>query len=126
MQFDAYQFVQQIRGRYWLGMLAAIDTALVSAARWPATSRRAGPVHPGSDAEFMRFLFAAREYLLSEGRVRPDNISDENFLLLKPMCQHLVESGRFPAERLKCFDSVDPWVLKQLPEAAAPEHKRRV
>lgn len=105
MQYDAFLFVEQIRKKFWLGMLAAVDAALIAAARWPAAYKR----HPGSDAEFMRFLMATREYLLGEGRVRPAGMDDEDFFLLKPICEHLVSQGRFPPTRLQLFAGLSAW-----------------
>jgi hypothetical protein len=105
MQTDAFLFVQAIRSKFWLGMLAAVDSALIAAARWPAAYKR----HPGSDAEFMRFLMATREYLLSEGRLRPAGMDDEHFVMLKPICEHLVSQGRFAHSRLQLFDGLSAW-----------------
>jgi len=115
MHNEAFFFVQAIQKKFWLGMLAAIDAALISAAR-----------RPGADAEFMRFLIATREYLLSEGRLRPDNMLDDDFVLLKPLCEHLVSQGRFPHSRLQLFSGLDPWYVGVLPEslqAGTPERK---
>lgn len=119
VHYDACRFVESIRAKYWLGMLSAIDAALVAVARRPA-DRRAVPFHPGSDTEFMRFLMAAREYLLSEGRERPKDTGDEEFRLLRLLCQGLVVQGRFPPERLELFARLDAW-----PQGTAPGDKER-
>lgn len=110
MQYDdAFLFVQAIRTKFWLGMLAAVDAALIAAARWPPAHQRPARFRPGSDAEFMRFLISTREYLLSEGRLRPAGMDDDHFILLKPICEHLVSQGRFPHNRLQLFDGVNAW-----------------
>jgi hypothetical protein len=106
MHYDAYRFVQSIREKYWLGMLSAIDAALIAEARRPADG---SGQHPGNDADFMRFLMASREYLMSEGRTRPAAMHDEEFSLLQPLCEHLVQQGRFAPERLALFAGLDPW-----------------
>jgi hypothetical protein len=127
MQYDAYQFVQSIKTRYWLGMLSAIDSALVAAARWPTTyqTQQQGQLRPGTEAEFMRFLMAAREYLLSEGRLRPEQMSVEHFLMLKPLCEHLVRTGRFPYARLRAFEGLDQWKVGMPPEPTDTDRERK-
>jgi hypothetical protein len=119
MDFDAYRFIEQIRARYWLGMLAAIDSALIHIARGPAVQRRSS-ARAGDDVEFMRFLSAARSYLLAEGRLRPAGMSDDQFLLLKPLCDHLVQTGRFATATLGLFQPTG-WPMPQLPASADPE-----
>ena len=125
MHYDAYRFVQSIREKYWLGMLSAIDAALIAAARRPAEGRGH---RPGSDAEFMRFLMEAREYLLSEGRTRPAAMHDEEFGLLRPLCEQLVRQGRFPPARLELFEGLDRWHIgsgQELPQNDAESQSRR-
>jgi hypothetical protein len=102
MHHDEYVFIESIRKKFWLGMLASIDTVLIATAR-------AGPRRGGAEAEFMRFLMAAREYLLAEGRVRPPQLDDEHFQMLKPLCENLVAQGRFPHEALQLFGTADQW-----------------
>ena len=46
------------------------------------------------------FLFFMRD------GVRPDNISDWDFQLFRPVCQKLVEKGQFRAEVMKLFDNL--------------------
>lgn len=125
MNYDAFLFVHAIRERPWLSMLAAVETALMSAERWPAVSRRAGMFHPGDDAAFRSFLHATRDYLLKEGRTRPDGLSQDQFLLLKPLCRHLVDAGRFPEESLRLFEGLDAWNVQDLPVLDFPERKDR-
>lgn len=108
MHDDAYRFVQDIREKFWLGMLSAIDAALVATARRPTGEDRTGP-RPGTDAEFMRFLIDTREYLMSDGRIRPASMHHDEFRLLKPLCEHLVRQGRFAPARLELFAGLDPW-----------------
>jgi len=120
MHHDEFVFVQSIRKRFWLGMLASIDAALLAAARRPLGERRGASGQPGADVEFMGFLVAAREYLLGEGRRRPVKIDDERFLLLKPLCESLVEQGRFPHETLQLFTEIERWSAGSRPDAPAP------
>lgn len=117
MHYDAFLFVQDIRKKFWLGMLASVDAALIAAARGQVGK---GPraVHPEAAAEFTRFLLGAREYLLSEGRVRP-NLDDEQFALLRPLCEHLVSQGRFPHDRLQLFAGLERWSM--VPTAGGAE-----
>jgi hypothetical protein len=124
MQTDAFLFIQGIQTKFWLGMLAAVDSMLISVARGPASHQRAEPFHPGADAEFMRFLMSTREYLLGDGRLRPAGLDDLHFLLLKPLCERLVAQGRFAPERLALFAIPAPWA--QAAEALQPERKPRI
>jgi hypothetical protein len=125
VHYDAFVFIESIRNRFWLGMLAAIDTALLSAARWPTARKRPGPFHPGSDTEFMRFLMATRRYLLSEGRLRPEGLEQDQFDLLKPLCEHLVQTGRFAPDTIKLFDQPGPWNAQAAPNSEAAPRKDR-
>src|SRR5689334_18598057 len=103
MHYDAFLFIEAIRSKYWLGMLGAIDFALTTLERYPAAHNRPGPWQPGSDEGFRQFLLATRDYLLAEGRLRPEDITLEQFLLMKPLCEHLVEQGRFAPDCLALF-----------------------
>jgi hypothetical protein len=103
MHDDARRFIQGICYRHLAGMLAALDSALVRAAASPPSGEARGPVHEGTIFGFMRFLMATRDYLLSEGRLRPKGMDDEEFGLLRPLCEQLVSTGRFPPQRLAIF-----------------------
>lgn len=130
MHHDEFVFVQSIQNKFWLGMLASVDAALIATARGstgergPAGERRTAPVRPGSDAEFMRFLIAVREYLLSEGRTRPASLDDAHFALLKPLCEQLVSQGRFPHDRLQLFSGVGALPNGPEPRPSGPAQRR--
>jgi hypothetical protein len=107
LHYDSYVFVEQIKSRHWLQMLAAVDRALDTVRRYPAVHKRPGLFHPGDDAKYLAFLLATREYLLADGRLRPLGIDNSMLLLLKPLCEGLVAKGRFPPERLDLFSELD-------------------
>jgi hypothetical protein len=107
LHYDSYVFVEQIKSRHWLQMLAAVDLALSTVRRYPAVHKRPGPFHPGDDSKYLAFLLATREYLLAEGRLRPLGIDNSMLLLLKPLCEALVAKGRFPPESLDLFSDLD-------------------
>ena len=125
MHYEALKFVEAIREKYWLGMLAAIDAALINAARGQP-KRRNDPIYPGGDVEFMRFLIAARVYLLGEGESRPAGLEDVQFLMLRPLCEHLVKQGRFAEKTLRLFANIQPWAAAyRPPEDDITERKGR-
>ena len=95
MQHDAIRFIDSIRTRSYLAMLHSVEGALINLAR--ARTTRYG------DAEMTRFLLGVRAYLLSEGRLRPRQLDDDELPLLKPLCEQLVQAGRFPFKRLELF-----------------------
>jgi hypothetical protein len=123
MLYDTIKFIQSIRSKYWLGMLAAMDAALIGAARGSGAPAR--PSHPGSDVEFMRFLAAARTYLLGDGEQRPAGLDDEQFALLRPLCEGLVKQGRFAPSTLDLFAGLDPLPLPPPQESDITERKDR-
>ena len=98
---EAYLFIRSLKSKYWLGMLAAIDAELLALARLPANR--------GGDVEFMRFLIAARAYLIGDGKQRPGGMDDRQFLFLKPLCERLVAQGRFSPDCEALFDGLQPW-----------------
>jgi hypothetical protein len=108
VHYDAFVFIETIRKRHWLGMLNGVDAGLASLDRYPAVHKRPGMFHPGSDAEFRRFLLATRTYLLDDGLLRPEGLANDQFMLLKPLCEHLVKEGRFAPDRLKLFAEPQP------------------
>ena len=113
---EAYLFIQSLKSKYWLGMLAAIDAELIARARLPA--------YRGGDVEFMRFLIAARAYLIGDGKQRPGGMEDRQFLFLKPLCERLVAQGRFSPECETLFDGLHPWA-PQLPDQTVTQRKAR-
>jgi len=101
LENEAYLFIQSLKSKHWLGMLAAIDAQLLALARLP--------VNRGGDVEFMRFLIATRAYLIGDGKQRPAGMDDRQFLFLKPLCQQLVARGRFSPDCEALFDGLHPW-----------------
>jgi hypothetical protein len=118
LEQELFRFIESIKDKHWLSMLQGIDAVLLRLSRAPIP----GSPHYSrlvlSDTEFMFFLIAARKYLLADGRARPDAMADSDFMLLRPLCEHLVQIGRFPPERLECFDSAPHWPAQ--PAAANP------
>ena len=114
MTDQAPRFVQEIRSRHWLGMLAAIDIELIEMARAPLDPR----ADLDADFRFMKFLIGAREGLLADGRRRPEGLSDEQFALLRPLCEHLVTQGRFARDSLQSFEGL------VAPQSQAPESRQ--
>lgn len=105
MRYDAYLFIEGIKTRHWLDMLQAIDAAMAEAER----QARGRPSE--EELKFMDFLAATQRYLLSEGRERPAGMDNASLLLLKPLCQNLVASGRFGRECLDLFSDLDAWTF---------------
>ena len=103
MYYDAMVFVETIRRRPWPEMLHALEAQLLMLDRDALNYRRPGPLRPGREAEFRRFLIAAREYLLAEGQRRPEGLDCDELKLLQPLCEYLIEEGRFAPERLELF-----------------------
>jgi hypothetical protein len=124
MHQDSFLFVQAIRTKYWLGMLAAVESALTASLRAPPIHKHPDPLQPGNSAEFRRFLVGARSWLLSEGRAVPDDLPRDQFMLLKPLCEHLVATGRFPNECLRLFDE-NSLHAQRPPAEEFPERKDR-
>jgi hypothetical protein len=83
----------------------AVEGALVTLAHARARPR----AEARDELRKVRFLVAVRDYLLSEGRVRPQAMDDPEFILLRPLCEHLVRTGRFPQKRLELFPAVSHW-----------------
>ena len=102
MNQDVFRFVDSIRTRAWLGMVHAIDSALIEATR--RSDQLGAQLRDAEHIEFMRFLVAARAYLMGEGLERPAALEDAHFLQLKPLCESLVLRGRFAESCLRLFD----------------------
>ncbi len=54
-------------------------------------------------ADHVRFLRALVFFLLSVVKVRPANLSDDEFQILLPLAQHLVDRGDFSPDILELF-----------------------
>ena len=107
MRYDAYLFIEGIKTKHWLEMLQALDAALHE---W----RHAKPGAVTEDEQkFVTFLAATRRYLLGEGSQRPEGLDNSLLLLLKPLCEMLVASGRFAPESLEVFSELDAWIAPQ-------------
>jgi hypothetical protein len=104
MRYDAYLFVEEIRNKHWLDMLQAVAAALSEAQRETQSAAE-------DDMKFIDFLGGLQQYLLSEGRERPEGIDNATLLLLKPLCEHLVATGRFARECLDLFADLDAWAM---------------
>ena len=95
--FDKNEFVESVITRR-LGLdeivkEARVDILLVE-------SHVIRPVGSSDYAEFLRILVF---FLISEVKVRPANSSDDDFQILLPLAQHLVDRGDLSPDILELF-----------------------
>ena len=57
----------------------------------------------GGSSDHVRFLRALVFFLLSVVKVRPENLSDDEFQILLPLAQHLVDRGDLEPDILELF-----------------------
>ncbi len=95
--FDKKKFVKSVITRK-LGLYAIVAEARAEIRRTEA--RRI--IAPGSN-EHVRFLRSLVFFLISPANVRPINLSDDDFLLLLPLAQHLVDQYDLSPDILASF-----------------------
>ncbi len=91
------KFVESVIARK-LGLCAIVAEARAKIRRTEA--RRI--IAPGS-SEYVRFLRSLVFFLISRTNARPINLSDDDFLLLLPVAQHLVDQYGLSTNILASF-----------------------
>jgi len=97
--FDKKKFVESVITRK-LGLYAIVAEA--RAEIHPTESR---PIRPRGNGDNIRFLRILVFFLISEVKVKPANLSDDNFKLLLRLAKHLVDRGDLEPEILGLFSA---------------------
>ncbi len=95
--FDKNAFVESVIRRK-LGLLA-----IVSEARAEIRQIGSRPIRPVESRDYARFLRILVFFLISEVKVRPANLSDDNSRLLFRVTKYLVDRGRLNPDILELF-----------------------
>ena len=95
------KFVESVIARK-LALYAIVAEARAKIRR--TESRRI--IAPGSN-EYVRFLRSLVFFLTSRANVRPINLSDDDFLLLLPLAQHLVDQYGLSLNILASFGQLE-------------------
>ncbi len=95
--FDKKEFVESVIERE----LNRYEIASEAQAEINRTESR--PVRPVGGSDHVRFLRALVFFLLGVGKVRPANLSDDEFQILLPLAQHLVDRGDLEPDILELF-----------------------
>ena len=98
---DKKKFIESVIARE-LGLDALVAEARAKIRR--TESRRI--IAPGS-SEYVRFLRSLVFFLISRANVRPINLSDDDFLLLLPLAQHLVDQYGLSPSILASFGQLE-------------------
>ncbi len=94
---DKNAFVESVIRRK-LGLLAIVNEAR-------AEIRQIGSplIRPVGSSDYVRFLHILVFFLISEVKVRPANLSDDNSRLLFRITKYLVDRGQLKPDILKLF-----------------------
>ena len=95
--FDKKEFVEDMIERG----LTRYEIAKEAQAEINRTESRSIRLVGGSD--HVRFLRSLVFFLLSVGKVRPARLSDDEFQILLPLVQHLVDRGDLEPDILELF-----------------------
>ncbi len=95
--FDKNEFVESVIRRK-LGLQAIVSEARAEIHQ--AESRAIRPVGSGDHIRFLRILVF---FLISEVKVRPANLSDDNSRLLFRVARYLVDRGTLNLDILELF-----------------------
>ncbi len=95
--FDKKEFVESAIKR-GLNRYEIASEALAEINRTESRSIRAA-----GSSDHVRFLRALVFFLLSVGNVRPANLSDDEFQILLPLTQHLVDQDGLSPDVLELF-----------------------
>ncbi len=77
---------------------------IVSEARAEILYTETRPVRPVGGGDYARFLRILVFFLISEVKVRPANLSDDNSRLLFRVAKYLVDRGRLKPDVLELFE----------------------
>ena len=95
--FDKNAFVESVIAKE-LRLHEIIREAREEIARTDSRSIRAS-----GSSDHLRFLRALVFFLLSPVKVRPEDLSDDEFQILLPLAQHLVDRGDLEPDILELF-----------------------
>jgi len=93
--FDKNAFVESVIRRK-LGL-----QAIVSEARAEIRQTESRAVRPAGSGDYLRFLRILVFFLISEVKVKPANLSDDNFRLLFHVAEYLVDRGTLKPDILE-------------------------
>ncbi len=95
--FDKNEFVENVIER-GLGL-----DEIVSEARAEIHRTESRAIRPVKSSDYVRFLRILVFFLISEVKVRPANLSDDNSRLLFRVAKYLVDRGRLKPDILELF-----------------------
>ena len=95
--FDQKEFVESVieRGR-------SLDQ-IVKEAREKIHQIESRPIRAAGSSDHVRFLCSLVLFLISKVKVKPEDLSDDDFQLLLPLAQHLVDRGDLSPDILESF-----------------------
>ena len=97
--FDKKEFVEGVIERR-LGL-----DEIVKEAREEIHQIQSLPIRAAGSSDHVRFLRILVFFLISEVKVRPPNLSDDNSQLLFRVTKYLVDRGRLKPDILELFDA---------------------
>ena len=97
--FDKKKFVESVIARK-LGFYA-----IVAEARAEIRQTESRPIRPRGSGDNIRFLRILVFFLISEVKVKPANLSDDNFNLLLQVAKYLVNRGDLEPNVLELFSA---------------------
>ena len=95
--FDKKKFVESVIARK-LGLYA-----IIAEARAESRQTESRTIRAAGSSDNIRFLRILVFFLISEVKVRPANLSDDDFKLLFRVTKHLVDAGNLNSQVLKLF-----------------------
>ena len=95
--FDKNEFVEDVIKR-GLGL-----DEIVSEARVDILLVESHVIRPVGSSDYAEFLRALVFFLISVGKVKPEDLLDDEFQILLPLAQHLVDRGDFSPDVLELF-----------------------
>ena len=95
--FNKKEFVEDVIARR-----RSLDE-IVSEARAEILYTETRPVRPIGSGDYARFLRILVFFLISEVKVRPANLSDDNSQLMFRVAKYLVDRGRLKPDVLELF-----------------------
>ncbi len=97
--FDKKKFVESVMKR---GL--SLDQ-IVDEAREKIHQIESRPIRPVGSSDYARFLRILVFFLISEAKVRPANLSDDNSRLLFRVAKYLVDRGDLTSDVFELFDA---------------------
>ena len=95
--FDKKEFVESVIAR----RLKLQE--IVNEARAEILYTESRPVRPVGGGDYVRFLLILVLFLISVVKVKPEDLSDDEFQILLPLAQHLVDRGHLNPDVLELF-----------------------